>query len=278
MKREEPSAGFTVSLVGGAGRMGLLFGRILKDRVSILRIVSRDPKRAREAAESIGVGWAPFEGANESDIVIVSVPIDQTVEVCQSLGHRMKPRSLLVDLASVKTGITDAVTDSTPTNVEYLSLHPLFGPQIQSIAEKRFIAIEARAGPMTDAFLRTLLDCGARIGKATVEQHDHAMAAVQVLHHHALLTYASTLSRVAAHTDLSAYVTESLERTIHNLQSMQENWKTIYSIQRRNPHARGIREAFAGAAADLVELDEDSKTSLKRSLSILRLQGKRQSG
>ena len=189
----------------------------------------------------------------------------------------MRPRSLLVDLASVKTGITEKVADSTPTTVEYLSLHPLFGPHIQDIAEKRFIAIEARAGPMTDAFLKMLLDCGARISKATVEQHDHAMAAVQVLHHYALLTYASALSRVATDEDLSAYVTESLERTVHNLQSMQENWETIYSIQRRNLHARAIREAFAEAAADLVELDEDSKTNLERSLSILRPQAKRRS-
>jgi len=276
MSRGDPYADIAVSLVGGAGRMGLLFGRVLKDKVSV-RIVSRDTKRAREAAENIGVGWAPFEEAHDSDIVIVSVPIDQTVGVCQTLGQRMKPRSLLVDLASVKTGITETIKDSTPTTVEYLSLHPLFGPHIQDIGEKRFIAIEARAGPVTDALLRILLDCGARISKATVKQHDQAMAAVQVLHHCALLTYASALSRVATGTDLSAYVTESLERTIHNLQSMQENWETIYLIQRRNPHARAAREAFAEAAADLVEPDEDSKINLERSLSILKPQAKRRS-
>jgi prephenate dehydrogenase len=259
----------TLSLVGGAGRMGLLFAKVLKRRFTV-RIVSRDPVRAKKAAEAVGVEWASIEAAHGSDIVVVAVPVDRTVEVCRSLAERMRPHSLLVDLASVKTGITYTVRDSTPPTIEYLSLHPLFGPQVQDIAGKRFIAVEARGGGMTEFFLKILQDLGTRIWRATVEEHDKAMAAVQVLHHQALLTFASTLGEVASNIDLSPYVTESLERTLQNLKSMHENWETIHLIQRFNPHARRVREAFARAAADLLEFDENSKAGLRRSISMLR--------
>ncbi|MEM2942904.1 MAG: prephenate dehydrogenase/arogenate dehydrogenase family protein [Candidatus Bathyarchaeia archaeon] len=260
----------TLSLVGGAGRMGLLFTKLLKGNFRV-RIVSRDPGRAKEAAKEAGVEWLPIEAAHESDVVVVAVPIDRTVEVCRSLGERMRPHTLLVDLASVKTGITYAVRDSTPSTIEYLSLHPLFGPQVQDVAGKRFIAIEARGGGVTESFLKILQDLGARIWRATVEEHDRAMAAVQVLHHHALLNFASTLGQVAANSDLSPYITESLERTMQNLKSMQENWETVLLIQRCNPHARRVREAFARAAADHIEFDENFRVKLRRSIMILGL-------
>ncbi|MBS7623537.1 prephenate dehydrogenase/arogenate dehydrogenase family protein [Candidatus Bathyarchaeota archaeon] len=268
MDRVTQTGEATLSLVGGAGRMGLLLARLLKGRFTV-KIVSRDPERAKEAADLVGAGWAQIETAHESDVVVVAVPIDRTVEVCRSLAERMRPHSLLVDLASVKTGITYTVRDSTPPTIEYLSLHPLFGPQVQDIAGKRLIAVEARGGSMTESFLRVLQDLGARIWRATVEEHDRAMAAVQVLHHHALLTFASTLGQVASNSDLSPYVTESLERTMQNLKSMQENWETILLIQRCNPHARRVREAFAKAAADHLELDEHSRVNLRRSIMIL---------
>lgn len=250
--------------------MGLLFARILKDRVQSVRIASRDDKRAGEAANSLGVDWIPFEEAHKSTIIVVSVPIDQTVSVCQSIGRKMETRSLLIDLASVKTGITDLITKNTPDRIEYLSLHPLFGPQVKDIRGKRCIAIAAKGGPMTEEFIKILTECGTTVTKSTVEEHDKSMAAIQVLHHHALLTFSSTLNRVAFDQKLPNYVTESLEKTLQNLERMLENWETVSAIQRHNPHAQKVREAFAESANELVTFKENLKNNLQRAVSSLR--------
>jgi prephenate dehydrogenase len=264
------SSKISVSIVGGAGKMGLLFARILKDRVQSVRIASRDDKRAADAANSLGVDWIPFEEAYKSTIIIVSVPIDQTVSVCRLIGKKMKAGSLLIDLASVKTGITDSIAKNTPDRIEYLSLHPLFGPHVKDIKGKRCVAIAAKGGVMIGKFTKILTECGATVTKSTVEEHDNSMAAIQVLHHHALLTFSSTLNRISFDQKLTRYVTESLERTLQNLESMQENWETISAIQRRNPHAQKVREAFAVSANELVTFNEKLKTNLHRAVSSLR--------
>jgi prephenate dehydrogenase len=268
--REGLSSKLTISIVGGAGRMGLLLSRVLKDRVGAIRISSRDERRAIEAAKSLGVDWAPIEGAHMSDVVVVSVPIDQTVKVCRDVGQRMRPRSLLVDLASVKTRITSSVAEQTSSSVEYLSLHPLFGPQVRDLVFKRCIAVQVRGGPLTEEFLSILTGCGVVVRRSTVEEHDRAMAAVQVLHHHALLAFSETLGKIASEMQLSQYVTESLEKTLQNLESLEQNWGTISAIQRLNPYAQDVREAFAVAARELRSFDEKSRIKLQRALSLLR--------
>lgn len=268
--KERSKSKFTVTVVGGAGKMGLLLSRILKDRVGAVRISSRDSMRAKEAAESLGVDWVSNDQAHTSDIVVVSVPIDQTVEMCQNLGQRMSAHSLLVDIASVKTGITDVVVGNTPSSVEYLSLHPLFGPQVMDIRGRRCIAVEARGGPLTEEFLKILSECGASVRRSTVEDHDKAMAVIQVLHHHALLVFSSSLNKVAPNMGLSEYVTESLEKTLQNLESMQLNWETISAIQKCNPYAQQVREAFAQTANEMLSFNENSRAKLQNAISLLR--------
>ncbi len=270
MNNEGSPSKVTVSIVGGAGRMGLLLGRILKERVGAVRISSRGQRRAIEASRRLGLDWLPTEEAHRSDIVIVSVPIDQTVKVCEDIGRRMAPESLLVDLTSVKTGITRNIGENTPSPVEYLSLHPLFGPQVQDLVGKRCIAISVRGGPMTDEFLKILVECGAVIKKSTVEEHDWAMATIQVLHHHALLTFANTIGKIASDMELSPYITESLEKTMQNLENIELNWETISAIQRLNPYAQYVREAFAENAKAATNFDGSIRAELQRALQLLR--------
>jgi len=238
--------------------------------VEAIRISSRDERRAIEAAKSLGVDWTPIEEAHMSDVVVVSVPIDQTVKVCRDVGQRMSPKSLVVDLASVKSGITSSVAEQTPSPVEYLSLHPLFGPQVRDLVGKRCVAVQVRGGPLTEEFLSILTGCGVVIRRSTVEEHDRAMATVQVLHHHALLALSQTLGKITSEMQLSQYLTESLEKTLQNLESMEQNWGTISAIQRLNPYAQDVREAFSVAARESINFDEKSRIMLQRALSLLR--------
>jgi len=270
LRNEGKPLKLTVGIVGGAGKMGLLLARNLKDKIETLRIISRDTSRAIEAAEGLGVEWAPIEEAHRNNILIVSVPIDETVAVCKSLGQRMAAGSLLVDLASVKTGIADTVANSTPVRIEYLSLHPLFGPQVKDMTGKRWIAVQARGGPLTDELLKILAKSGAVVKKATVKEHDEAMAAIQVLHHYALLVFSAAINRISSGKVLTDYVTESLEKTLQNIEVMEENWGTIYAIQRLNPHSHEARETFAKTANEMLELDEDAKVHLERAISMLK--------
>ncbi|MEM3381745.1 MAG: prephenate dehydrogenase/arogenate dehydrogenase family protein, partial [Candidatus Bathyarchaeia archaeon] len=245
----------TMSIVGGAGKMGKLLAKSMRSRVGTLRVISRNLERAKEAARELDVEWAPIEDAHNADVVIVSVPMDETVDACKNLAGRMSPGSLLVDLTSVKTGIVDAVSSSTPPNIEYLSIHPLFGPNVENMVGRRIIAIKAKPGPKTEDFIDLLESCGCIVKVSTVEEHDEAMASIQVLHHFALLSLSKAISRLVAGRNLSEYLTESFERTLTNIESIERNLETIYKIQRMNPHGERARKIFIEEATRLNSLN-----------------------
>ncbi|MBS7627051.1 prephenate dehydrogenase/arogenate dehydrogenase family protein [Candidatus Bathyarchaeota archaeon] len=245
----------TVNIVGGAGKMGKLLAKSMRGRVGTLRVISRSPERAEKAARELDVEWAPIEDAHNADVVIVSVPMDETVNACKNLAGRMSLGSLLVDLTSVKTGIVDAISASTPPNIEYLSVHPLFGPNVENIAGKRIIAIKARPGPKTEDFIHLLESCGCIVKISTVKEHDEAMASIQVLHHFALLSLSKAMIRLVAGRNLSEYLTESFERTLTNIESIERNLETIYKIQRMNPYGERARKIFIEEAAGLNSLN-----------------------
>ncbi|WP_455369812.1 prephenate dehydrogenase/arogenate dehydrogenase family protein [[Eubacterium] cellulosolvens] len=270
MKNNRTSSNMSISIVGGAGKMGMLLANILKDKVETIHIVSRDVGRAQKAAKELNVSWLPLEKAHQSNIVIVSVPIQETVKICKSISQKMYEESLLVELASLKTGITETIKKSIPNSLEYLSLHPLFGPQVKGIAGKRFVAVESSSGPLTNEFLEMLQECGALIKKTTVEEHDLAMASIQVLHHFALITFSSALIKFTEANGLSEYLTESIEKTLQNIQNMHENWNTIYAIQTLNPNAQKAREILAEVAMQLIDVKKIVKEPLHQAITLLR--------
>ena len=270
MKNNRTNSDMSISIVGGAGKMGMLLAHILKDKVETIHLVSRDVERAKKAAKELNVSWLPLGEAHQDRIVIVSVPIQETVKICTNIGKKMHEQSLLVELASLKTGITEAIKDNIPDYVEYLSLHPLFGPQVKGIAGKRFVAVDPTSGPLTNEILEMLQECGGLIKKATVEEHDCAMASIQVLHHFALITFSSALSRFTEANGLSEYLTESIEKTLQNIQNMHENWNTIYAIQSLNPNAQKARETLAEVAKRLIDAKNIAKEPLHQTITLLR--------
>ena len=270
MKSNRTNSNISISIVGGTGRMGMLLANILKDKVKTIHIVSRNMSRAQEAAKKLDVSWLSLEEAHQNNIVIVSVPIQETVKICQSIGQKMHKQSLLVELASLKTRITENIKNNIPNSIEYLSLHPLFGPQVKDIAGKRFVAVEPVSGSLTNEFLEMLKECGALIKKATVEEHDLAMASIQVLHHFALITFSSALSRFTESNGLSEYLTESIEKTLQNIQNMHENWNTIYAIQSLNPNAQKARETLAKIAKESIDIKKIAKEPLHQTITLLR--------
>ncbi len=270
MKNNRTNSGISISIIGGAGKMGMLLAHVLKDKVETIHLVSRDVERAKKAAKELNVSWLPLGEAHQDRIVIVSVPIQETVKICTNIGKKMHEQSLLVELASLKTGITEAIKDSIPNSVEYLSLHPLFGPQVKGIAGKRFVAVDPTSGPLTNEFLEILQECGGLIKKATVEEHDFAMASIQVLHHFALITFSSALSRFTESNGLSEYLTESIEKTLQNIQNMHENWNTIYAIQSLNPNAQKARETLAEIAKESIDIKNIAKDPLLQTITLLR--------
>jgi chorismate mutase / prephenate dehydrogenase len=250
--------GVQVLVVGGTGGMGRLFARMFVNHGASVKIFGRTGPGTRKVAREIGVLPGNYSDAGRADIVIVSVPMQTTLSLSLKLGSIIKPDSLLADLSSIKTGIADQIAERT-RGFEYVSLHPLFGPELAHIGRQRIAAIPYRAGPLWQKLQLVFNEEGARLLRTTPHEHDKMTAQVQALHHFALITLGMT-----ARITPDAFATRSYRATEDQIQRMASNWDTIIGIQMLNPFAAYERENFAAMAKRISAMTPaDSKEALQ---------------
>lgn len=176
--RQAPDLG-PIVIVGGAGRMGQLFGRMLRLSGYEVRTLDRDDwPRAAELVEGAGM-------------VLVSVPINDTVEVLHQLP-RLPHDCLLVDLTSTKGAPVAAMLEVHPGPV--LGLHPMFGPDVDNMAKQVIAYVPGRFPDASTWLLEQVRLWGARLHEISAEGHDHAMGLIQAQRHFA--TFANGLHLV----------------------------------------------------------------------------------
>jgi prephenate dehydrogenase len=254
----------TISIIGGTGGMGRLFVKVFKNNVKEVVICSRSFNRAKKFANEFNVSAWPIDESNKADVVIVSVPIDETYRICKTIIRKMYAGSLLIEISSVKHGIADKLSkDLELLDIEYLSLHPLFGPKVKSIKGRRVVFIPIKSGPLTEGVVNLLRNRKALLVESGIIEHDKSMAAMQVAHHFAFLTLIATLKKYSKEHSLKEFETESFRRTKKTLKMIKENYNTIVGIQKKNPYAKAARKSFANIANDISNMDSNSIRFLK---------------
>ncbi len=264
-KEEKSLEDMSLSIVGGTGGMGRLFSKIFRSLVKEVAICSRTFEKAKRIANNLKVSAWPIKRCAEADIVLVSVPIEETYEICRNILREMNENSLLIELSSVKHGIADRlskVRELGVKNIEYLSLHPLFGPRIRSMKERRIVVIPVKSGPIGNKVLKCLRNEGAMIVESEVEEHDKTMAIVQASHHFAFLTLLNMEEFLKV--DLNKFRTESLKGTEKTLKMIIENLDTILAIQKINPYAEDTRKKFIESAGIIGKMNSESENQIRK--------------
>lgn len=174
----EKNLGFTrqapdlrhIVIVGGAGRMGQLFGRMLRLSGYQVRTLEVDDwSRAGEILQ-------------DASLVLVSVPIHATVEVIRRLPE-LPEDCLLVDLTSTKVEPMAAMLHAHPGPV--LGLHPMFGPDVDNLAKQVVAYVPGRIPEASTWLLEQIRLWGARLHEVSAQDHDHAMGLIQAQRHFA---------------------------------------------------------------------------------------------
>ncbi|MCX6688235.1 MAG: prephenate dehydrogenase/arogenate dehydrogenase family protein [Methanoregula sp.] len=171
-----------VGIIGGTGKMGRLFSQVFT-RAGYEVLVSG--RRTELTATAL---------AEQCDIVIVSVPIRDTVRVINQIAPILKKGQLLCDLTSLKVAPVAAMLKS---EAQVIGLHPMFGPTVSSLRHQTIIICPARADTdITNELLTIFRNEGAHCTITTPEAHDLMMAVVQGLTHFVTLTIAESIRRL----------------------------------------------------------------------------------
>lgn len=162
-------ADFQIGIIGGTGGIGRWFADFFKSEGYLVHISGRH------------TGMAISEMAETCAVVIISVPIGTTCTVIEQVGPYMKNDSLLMDFTSLK--VEPVRTMLRHSSSEVMGCHPLFGPNVTSLAGMNIVICPARISRWS-SWPRTIFErSGAHIVEAAPEEHDEMMAIIQGFNH-----------------------------------------------------------------------------------------------
>ncbi|MCC4831196.1 bifunctional chorismate mutase/prephenate dehydrogenase [Shewanella sp. 1_MG-2023] len=173
-----------IVVVGGEGQLGGLFSQMLT--LSGYQVKSLD-KDDWDQADAL------FDGAG---MVIVTVPINVTCELIRSKLNNLPDHCILADLTSIKSEPLNAMLEAHKGPV--VGLHPMFGPDVGSLAKQVVVVCDGRDTDKYQWFLEQITIWGARIVNEDAERHDKAMQLVQAMRHFSSFVYGVNLCKEEA--------------------------------------------------------------------------------
>jgi prephenate dehydrogenase len=240
-----------VSVIG-AGAMGRWLVCFAKQNLGEVVVADANAAKAEQVANEFGTNSKSIpEAAAEAELVLVAVPISKTPEVIKSLAKQVQRRTLLVDVASVKSDVIE-VMQTIKAEVELVSLHPLFGPGATSVKGKDFVAIPVKPGERYAALKHRLLELGARVTEMEAEDHDRLMAIIQCMTHFVLLTYLNALKSMKDLKRAEKLRTPMFTMLLDLAKTVLAGNPELYGeLQVHNRYARVVRSSLLEACRSL---------------------------
>jgi prephenate dehydrogenase len=187
------SSRHTIGIIGGEGRTGGQFAKILKKKGFDVRVTGSKTKQRNASI------------LRDCDIVIFSLPLKSAATMMRGLSKKAKRKDqLLLDLSSLKVNQVKAMLGGAG---EVIGMHPLFGPTTGH-AGQTIVLCPVRCKNET---IKSLLQLFAKLGintkVMTAAEHDKLMGVLQVLPHLKSLLVADVLQKIGGN------VIDTIDRT-----------------------------------------------------------------
>ncbi len=197
-------------VIGGSRGMGEWFVRYLKNHFTnqAPNHIGSELERVRFSSEDDASEFQSNEELVEwADVIILSVPIGKTVALLSEI-YPLLAGKVLIDLTSVKKMVFDAIfqlrKEFGRVDFDYQSLHPLFGPSIQSVRNETIIWLEEisengtlpNGKEVRERLRGYFAQDGIKTPVYNYLEHDKTMAIVQSLNHFTLFCGAKTVTKL----------------------------------------------------------------------------------
>jgi len=238
-----------IGLIGGNGVMGRYLGSFFKHRAEYDVLVHdmNTPLSLRACVE-------------QSDAVMLSVPIDASDKVLKQVTPLLRPGQLLCDNIGVKTPLVEDMIHLTADGVEVASLHTMFGPDVEdmvgTVAGKNIITIpNKKHGTMAQELEDMIHRHGGNIHEASAEEHDTAVTITQSLEHVDNVVKAAVVRKIAGQDiNLSAFDTPNSQKSRQVYERIHRSSPALLGMMlRSNPRAIQTLEEYASTFTSIVD-------------------------
>ncbi len=251
-----------IAVVGGYGKMGMWFARLLKNEGYRVTIIGRDKDKLAAAAISLGAAASDrLEKAAEADIVIISVPIDSFETVCRDLAPHIKTGQKIFDLTSIKMKPVE-IMHRYFGQATVLGAHPVFGPGAASPSGQNFILTPTNDAEkeLAEKVSHWLKGRGARVRITSPKEHDRLMAISLGLAHFIAIVTADTLVSLDTLTEMSGASGITYKALLTLVESVLSEDPALYaSLQLNLPHLPEMERLFGEKAEDWAQLVSEGR-------------------
>lgn len=233
---------YTIGIIGGKGGMGSLFRSFFENAGHKVLIASRS------------TALSVTECASQSDIVIVTVPINTTIDVIKQVGPHIKKDALFMDFTSLKSAETEAMCKYSQSEV--IGCHPVFGPSVKTLEKQVIVLTPVRGDNWLDFLVNIFENAGAIVRISSPKEHDRIMAIVQGLMHFTSITLVKTLMKTGEQAeefnDFSSPVYRI--RTDFANRILNQNPELYADIEINNPETVKILEQYIESSLELLTI------------------------
>ena len=165
----------------GFGQFGQFMAKYLSKKADVF---VTDSSNKKKQANEIGVSFVDLNQVVKSEVVILAVPMQNLEETLHEIKDKLQPRTLVLDVCSLKVFATKLMDEILPNGVEIIATHPLFGPQSaqKSLKGMKIVLCNVRSSKinLVKEFCESL---GLDVVITTSKKHDKEMAISQALTH-----------------------------------------------------------------------------------------------
>jgi len=244
-----------IAIVGVNGKMGKWFANYFHKmgfRVKGFDTNNEIKEKFIEKANSL------VSAILQIDYVLLCTPTKNTPEIIRLISKEMKRGSYLIEISSQKSKTSQTLL-KTPSKINPICIHPMFGPGIKNIAGRNVIIV-----PIKDAqkelTATKLLFPGANFVTIDAVEHDKKIAVILGLTHLINIAFANILAKddQISLTEKMAGTTFKAQRIIAEsiLTESAELIETIVS----NTEVRKFGEEFQKDVSRLLTYSQEGKS------------------
>jgi prephenate dehydratase/prephenate dehydrogenase len=235
-----------IGIIGGKGKMGQYFAQFFERNG--FKVILSDRNTTLTNTQLV----------KKADVVIVSVPINQTEVIIKKIAPYVKKSGLLMDFTSVKVNPMKAMKAAKAST---LGCHPLFGPS--NPIQGQLVILCPGKGKKWHTWLQKLLEKNrVTVKNMSANKHDKLMAYVQALTHFSDIALADTFRKsglpigelLACQSPVYRFETDMMGRILN------QDPKLYAQIQSHNPFNASVMNNFIASCQALLG---DEKTFLR---------------